>query len=215
MSRYGLTPSAEDRPPIAPAKSPAPPQRLILASGSPRRVELLAQIGLVPHAIDPPDVDEAPLKDETPRRMVERLARAKAAAVAARHPQAFVLAADTTVAVGLRILGKPSDEVDARRMLGLLSGRAHRVYTGVAVAAPEGRTASRLSESRIHFKRLSDPEIDAYVASGEGADAAGGYKIHQRAGAFVMQLSGSFTGVVGLPLYETACLLEGLGYRGR
>ena len=187
--------------------------KLVLASGSPRRVELLAQIGVIPDAIDPPDIDEAPLRDETPRRMVERLARAKAAAVATRRPGAFVLAADTTVAVGRRILGKPEDDADAVRMLRLLSGRAHRVYTAVSVAAPDGRAAARLSESRIHFKRLSEAELERYVASGEGRDAAGAYKIHQRAGAFVMQLSGSFTGVVGLPLYETLCLLEGLGYR--
>ena len=198
---------------IPPASAAALPHRLVLASGSPRRLDLLAQVGLVPDAVDPPDVDETPLKDETPRRMVERLARAKAAAVAARHPDAFVLAADTTVTVGLRILGKPVDDADARRMLGLLSGRAHRVYTGVAVTAPGGSTATRISESRIHFKRLSADEVRAYIASGEGADAAGGYNIHQRAGGFVMQLSGSFTGVVGLPLYETGCLLEGLGYR--
>lgn len=209
--RSGRSPGSSR--PIAPPKAPAPPQRLILASGSPRRVELLAQIGVTPDLIDPPEIDEAPLRNETPRRMVERLARAKAQAVAARHPGAFVLAADTIVAVGLRILGKPIDAADSRRMLALLSGRAHRVYTGVAAIAPDGRTAGRLSETRIHFKRLSPAEIDAYVASAEGADAAGAYKVHQQAGAFVIQLSGSFTGVVGLPLYETVCLLEGLGYR--
>ncbi len=193
----------------------APPGRssLVLASASPRRRELLAQIGLHPDLIDPPDIDETPLRDETPRRMVLRLALAKAAAVAARHPGAFVLAADTTVGVGRRILNKPADEDEARRVLTLLSGRAHRVYTGVAVAAPDGRSASRLSETAVKFKRLSAAELDAYVAGGEWRDAAGGYKVHQSAGAFVMTLQGSFTGVVGLPLYETSALLEGLGFR--
>ena len=186
---------------------------LVLASASPRRRELLAQVGITPDHIDPPDIDETPLRDETPRRMVLRLAQAKAAAVAARHPEAFVLAADTTVAVGRRILNKPEDEAQAKRMLQLLSGRAHRVYTGVTVAAPDGRTASRLSETAIKFKRLLAAELDAYVASGEWRDAAGGYKVHQSAGAFVMSLQGSFTGVVGLPLYETRALLEGLGFR--
>ena len=191
----------------------APRTPLILASASPRRLELLAQIGLVPEAVDPPDIDETPLRDETPRRMVERLAVAKAETVAARHPQAYVLAADTTVALGRRILGKPRDEAEARRMLELLSGRAHRVFTGVAVAAPDGRLAKRVSETRIHFKRLSKADLDGYAASREWEDAAGAYKVHQRAGAFVLALSGSFTGVVGLPLYETASLLEGLDYR--
>ena len=187
--------------------------KLVLASGSPRRLQLLAQIGLEPDAVDPPDIEEASRNDETVRRLVERLAREKAAAVAPRHPSAYVLAADTLVAVGRRILPKPVDEVDARRMIGLLSGRAHRVLTGVAVIAPDGRCSSRISESRLHFKRLSAVEIDGYIASREWEDASGAYKIHQRAGAFVTDLQGSFTGVVGLPLYETKSLLEGLGFR--
>ena len=187
--------------------------KLVLASGSPRRLQLLAQIGLEPDAVDPPDIDEASRNDETVRRLVERLAREKAAAVAPRHPSAYVLAADTLVAVGRRILPKPVDEVDARRMIGLLSGRAHRVLTGVALIAPDGRCSSRISESRLHFKRLSAVEIDGYIASREWEDASGAYKIHQRAGAFVTDLQGSFTGVVGLPLYETKSLLEGLGFR--
>jgi septum formation protein len=198
---------------LPPAQSTPVKSTLVLASASPRRLQLLAQIGIIPDAVDPPEIDEAALHDETPRRMVERLARAKAAVVAARHADAFVLAADTTVAVGRRILGKPEDEAEARRMLALLSGRAHRVFTGVAVQAPDGRVSARISESRLHFKRLSPAEVERFIASREWEDAAGGYKIHQRAGGFVTQLSGSFTGVVGLPLYETACLLEGLGYR--
>ncbi len=185
---------------------------LVLASASPRRLQLLLQIGITPDAVDPPEVDEAPLAKELPRALVARLAVAKAEAVAARRPDAFVLAADTTVAVGRRILNKPVDAADARRMLELLSGRAHRVFTGVCVRAPDGRTASRVSQTRLHFKRLDAPELDAFIASGEWEDAAGAYKIHQRAGGFTTALQGSFTGVVGLPLYETRALLGGLGF---
>lgn len=186
---------------------------LILASASPRRLQLLAQVGIAPDQVVPADIDETPGKDELPRRLALRLAQEKAAAVAARHPDAFVLAADTLVAVGRRILNKPADEAEARKMIGLLSGRAHRVMTGVAVIAPGGRMASRLSETRLHFKRLTSKEIDRFIATGDWVDAAGGYKIHQSAGAFATQLSGSFTGVVGLPLYETLALLEGLGWK--
>ena len=187
---------------------------LVLASASPRRLELLTQIGLAPDLIDPAEIDEAPLAGETARLLALRLARAKAAAVAARHPGAFVLAADTVVAVGRRLLGKPADEADAARMLALLSGRAHRVLTAVAVAGPGGRSAARLSETRLHFKRLTSQETAAYLASGEWAGKAGGYGVQGRAGAFVIDLNGSYTGVVGLPLYETRALLTGLGYLG-
>jgi septum formation protein len=190
-----------------------PPCRLVLASASPRRLDLLRQIGLEPDAVDPPDIDESPRKDETTRLLVERLARGKAAVAAARNPDAFILAADTLVAVGRRILAKPVDEADARRMLALLSGRAHRVLTGVAVMAPDGRVASRISESRLHFKRLTPAEIEGHIASDDWRDASGGYKIHKGAGAFVTAIQGSYTGVVGLPLYEAKALLEGLGFR--
>ncbi|WGM39474.1 nucleoside triphosphate pyrophosphatase [Caulobacter sp. NIBR1757] len=187
--------------------------RLVLGSASPRRLQLLAQVGVTPDLVDPADIDETVLKDETPRMLVKRLATGKASAVAARHPDAFVLGADTIVAVGTRVLGKPEGEADARRMLKLLSGRNHKVLTGVAVVAPGGRTASRIVESRITFKRLTQAEIDDFIASRDWDDAAGGYKIHQRAGAFVTNLQGSFTGVVGLPLYETLALLTGLGWK--
>ena len=140
-------------------------------------------------------------------------AKAKAARVAAAEPDAFVLGADTVVAVGRRVLPKAEDEGEVRRCLGLLSGRAHRVLTGVAVVGPDGRAAARLVETRLHFKRLSDAEVDAYIRSGEGIGKAGGYAIQGRAGAFVMALQGSYSGVVGLPLYETLRLLTGLGYR--
>jgi septum formation protein len=188
--------------------------RLVLASASPRRLELLAQIGLAPDLIDPAEIDETPLTGETARLLALRLARAKALAVAARHPDAFVLAADTVVAVGRRLLGKPDDEAAAARMLALLSGRAHRVLTAVAVAAPGGRTGARLSETRLRFKRLTAAETAGYLASGEWAGKAGAYAVQGRAGAFVIALSGSYTGVVGLPLYETRALLVGLGYAG-
>ena len=189
-----------------------PPARLVLASASPRRLDLLRQIGLEPDAVDPPDIDESPLRDETVRRLVERLAREKAAAVAVRNPDAYILAADTLVAVGRRVLTKPVDEADARRMLALLSGRAHRVLTGVAVAAPDGRVSSRITETRLHFKRLTAAEIEGHIASDDWRDASGAYKIHRGAGAFVISMQGSYTGVVGLPLYEARALLEGLGF---
>lgn len=184
---------------------------LILASASPRRLDLLRQIGLEPNRVAAADIDETPGKDETPRRLALRLAEAKARAVVADG--AFVLAADTVVAVGRRILPKAETEDEVRACLSLLSGRAHRVLTGVAVLAPNGRSAKRLSESRLHFKRLTSKEIDGYVASGEWRGKAGGYAVQGRAGAFVMALQGSYSAVVGLPLYETTTLLEGLGFR--
>jgi septum formation protein len=184
----------------------------VLASASPRRLELLAQIGLAPDLTDPAEIDETPLQGETARLLAVRLARGKAAAVSERQPGAFVLAADTVVAVGRRLLGKPDDAAEAARMLALLSGRAHRVLTAVAVAAPGGKLASRLSETRVRFKRLTRTEIDAYLASDEWVGKAGAYGVQGRAGAFVIALNGAYTGVVGLPLYETRALLAGLGY---
>lgn len=186
---------------------------LILASASPRRLELLAQIGVTPDAVLAADVDETPLKDETPRRLVLRLAEIKAVAVAQQRPGAFILAADTIVAVGTRILGKPADAAEAERMLRLMSGRAHRVMTGVALIAPDGRRATRLSETRIKFRRLSDTDVARHLAAGEWRDAAGAYKIQGVAGADVAFLSGSHSAVVGLPLFETRNLLTGLGWR--
>lgn len=189
-------------------------QRLVLASASPRRLDLVRQLGFEPDAIDAAALDESPLPHETPRRLAVRLAEAKAALVAARHAEAHTLAADTVVAVGRRILPKATDEREVRKCLELLSGRNHRVLTGVAVVAPGGRRACRLVESRVRFKRLTPCDIDQYLASGEGIGKAGGYAIQGRAGAFVASLQGSYTGVVGLPLYESANLLAGLGYRG-
>lgn len=187
--------------------------RLILASASPRRLDLLAQAGIVPDAVDPAEIDEAPQKEEPPRRHADRLAREKLAVAAARNAGAYVLAADTVVAVGRRILPKAETEAQARACLKLISGRAHRVFTAVAACAPDGRVAVRLAESRLQLKRLTPSEVEAYVASGEWRGKAGGYAVQGRAQAFVIEMQGSYSAVVGLPLYETLCLLEGLGWR--
>lgn len=187
------------------------PKRFILASASPRRLDLLKQIGIIPDAVDAAELDETPLRDETPRRLALRLAEAKALVVAGRQPDAFVLAADTVVAVGRRVMPKAADAAEVRKCLTLLSGRAHRVLTGIALATPDGRLGSRLVESRVHFKRLHLLEIETYLSCGEGVGKAGGYGIQGRAGAMVTSLQGSYSGVVGLPLYETASLLIGLG----
>lgn len=186
---------------------------LVLASASPRRLELLRQVGITPDLVDPADIDETPGRDETPRRLALRLAQEKTAVIAARRPGAFVLGADTLVAVGRRILNKPETESEARAMLALLSGRAHMVLTGVVVRAPDGRSAERVVETRVRFKRIESREAEAFIAAGDWRDAAGGYKIHQRAGAFVTGIQGSYSSVVGLPLYETVNLLTGLGWQ--
>ena len=187
---------------------------LVLASASPRRVQLLAQIGVVPSQIVPADIDETPRKGELPRQLAERLAREKAAATAkslAPNAPRFILAADTVVAVGRRILPKAETEAQARDCLALLSGRAHKVYTGVAIQ--KGETLhSRLIVSRVQFKRLSRAELEAYVGSHEWDGKAGGYAIQGRAGAYVREISGSYSAIVGLPLHETANLLSGLGF---
>jgi septum formation protein len=185
--------------------------RLILASASPRRLALLAGIGVRPDAVIPADIDETPRKAELPRPYALRLAQEKAAVVASAQPQALVLAADTVVSVGRRILGKPADPAEAERFLRLLSGRRHRVTTGVCLRLGL-RAWSRRVETAVRFKRLSDAEIAAYVASGEWQGKAGGYAIQGIAAAFVPWLSGSYTNVVGLPLTETAGLLAGAGY---
>lgn len=186
---------------------------LVLASASPRRLDLLAQVGVAPDRVDPADIDETPLRDETPRRHALRLAVEKARAVAPRSPGAIVLAADTVVAVGRRILPKAETEEQAARCLKLLSGRNHKVLTGVAAIAPDGREASRLVETRVQFKHLSDQEVADYLAGGEWNGKAGGYGVQGVAGGFIVDLHGSYTSVVGLPLYETLNLLTGLGYR--
>lgn len=186
---------------------------LVLASASPRRIELLAQVGITPDRIVPADIDETPLKGETPPRLAARLARSKAEAVATREPDALVLAADTVVALGRRLLEKPADEAEARRFLKLLSGRNHRVFTGVAVKAPGRSAAVRVVETRVAFKPLSDDEIESYVSSGDWRGKAGGYAIQGPAGAFVRRIVGSHPAVMGLPLHETVQLLRGAGLR--
>ena len=185
---------------------------LVLASSSPRRVELLALVGFTPDTIDPADIDETPLKDETPPRLALRLATTKAQVVAERHPEAVVLAADTVVAVGRRFLEKAADEAEATRFLKLLSGRNHRVFTGVAVVR-DGKLTHRVNETRVSFKILSQAEIASYVASGDWRGKAGAYGIQGAASAFVRQIVGSHHGVMGLPLYETVNLLAGAGLR--
>ena len=192
--------------------------RLVLASGSPRRVALLRQIGVEPDAVIPSDLDETPRRGEAPRALAERLALEKALAsahVAAARPElagALTLAADTVVCVGRRILPKAEIADEAEDCLALLSGRAHRVYTGLALVTAAGAKRTRLVESRVRFKRLSRAEIQAYLESGEWRGKAGAYAIQGFAGAFVIRLIGSYTNVVGLPLAETAALLTGEGY---
>jgi septum formation protein len=184
--------------------------KLILGSASPRRKELLAQLGIMPDAILPPDIDETPRKAELPRAYCARIAREKVMAVAA-GPQDLVLCADTTVAVGRRILGKAADAAEAEVFLRLMSGRRHQVITAVALRRGE-RLWTREVESAVKMKHLSDAEIAAYIASGEWHGKAGAYGIQGRAAAFIPWISGSFTAIVGLPLAETAALLQAAGY---
>ena len=186
--------------------------RLVLASASSRRLELLRQIGIEPDAVDPAEIDETDLKGELPPQHARRLAMSKALAVKSRHPGSFILAADTVVACGRRILPKAEDAQTARRCLRLLAGRRHRVLGGLAALAPDGRRAERLVRSIVTFAPLPEARIEAYLESGEWSGKAGGYAIQGRAAAFVRALNGSYSNVVGLPLYETAQLLRGLGY---
>jgi len=185
---------------------------LVLASASPRRLELLVQVGCPPGAVDPSELDETPKPRELPQNLARRLAREKAVAGARRHPDSFVLAADTVVACGRRILPKAEDESTARGCLEILSGRRHRVWGGVAVAAPGGRVFCRLVGTIVAFKRLTGSEIESYVASGEWRGKAGGYAVQGLAAAFIPYLSGSYSNVVGLPLFETVMMLRGLGF---
>lgn len=185
---------------------------LVLASASPRRLDLLARLGVTPDAVDPADIDESVRKSELPVPHAQRLAAEKAACVAARHPDALVLAADTVVAVGRRILPKAESEAEARSCLDLLHGRRHRVHTAVTLIAPGGVARHRLSTSIVTFKRLHPDEIAAYLATGEWRGKAGGYAIQGRAEAFVRFMSGSWSGIVGLPLHDTAALLRSAGH---
>lgn len=186
--------------------------RLILASASPRRIDLLARIGVTPDAVAPADIDENIPKGELPRVHAERLAREKALAVAALHPGDLVLGADTVVAVGRRILPKVEDEATLRRCMALLSGRRHRVLTGVALVLPDGTVREKLGETMIAIKRLSAPEIDHYASLGEWRGKAGGYALQGYGEVYVRHIAGSYSNVVGLPLAETRLLLKSAGY---
>jgi septum formation protein len=188
---------------------------LILASSSPRRLDLLRQVGIRPDRIEPPHIDESPADGELPRTHAVRLARAKAGAVVAKlgTGAGYVLAADTVVACGRRILPKAEGAEEARRCLALLSGRRHRVHGAVCVVAPDGRCPVRVVTTMVEFKRLSDAEVAAYLDSGEWRGKAGGYAIQGLAAAFVPSINGSYPNVVGLPLVETLALLVGLGWR--
>jgi septum formation protein len=193
--------------------------KLVLASASPRRIELLQQAGIEPDRLIPTDVDETPLKAEHPRSLAKRLSRVKAerALETLRREKetegTFIVAADTVVAVGRRILPKAEVSDEASNCLRLLSGRSHRVYTGISVVTPSGKLRQKLVETRVRFKRLSREDLDAYLASGEWRGKAGGYAIQGLAGTFVVKLIGSYTNVVGLPLYELVGLLTAEGYR--
>ncbi|MFN3475370.1 MAG: Maf family protein [Blastomonas sp.] len=184
---------------------------LILASASPRRQQLLARIGVTADAIVPADIDESALKAELPRVYARRMAAEKAAIVAAQHPDAAVLSGDTVVAVGRRILPKAESEAEARMCLDLISGRRHMVLSAVTLTLPDGRSLHRLSESTVIFKRLHADEINAYIGSGEWQGKAGGYGIQGSAEALIRSMAGSYSGIMGLPLYETRSMLVTAG----
>ena len=192
--------------------TPAASPGLALASASPRRLDLLRQLGLVPDRVAPADIDETPQRDERPGQLAIRLAVQKGEAARAGVTGMVVISADTVVAVGRRILPKAETVEEARACLRLLSGRKHDVLTGVAVFAPDGRRASRLVEARVALKRLSHVDVEGYIGSEEWRGKAGGYAIQGQAGGFVTGISGSYSAIVGLPLYETAALLEGVGF---
>jgi septum formation protein len=193
-------------------------QKLVLASGSPRRIELLQQAGIEPDRVMPTGIDETPARGEHPRSLAKRLSRTKAERAAASlykeaaGEAAFVLAADTVVAVGRRVLPKAEIAEEASNCLKLISGRSHRVFTGICLVSPSGKVRQRLVETRVRFKRLTREEIELYVASGEWRSKAGAYAIQGLAGSLVVKLVGSYTNVVGLPLYETVSLLAAEGY---
>jgi len=187
-------------------------RRLILASASPRRMDLLGQIGIVPDTVVAADIDETPTKGELPRQLASRLAESKARAVAKNHQKCFVLAADTVVACGRRILDKAHTEEQARSHLALLSGKKHRVFGGICLIDPEGFVVSRLVLTVVQFKRLSAREITGYIDCGEWEGKAGAYAIQGLAASFIKRINGSYSNVVGLSLYDTATLLNGKGY---
>lgn len=185
---------------------------LILASASPRRLELLKQIGLVPDKVIAADINETPLKSERPKDLARRLAEEKAAAIASKEKNAFILSADTVVACGQRTLDKATNRKDAESFLTKLSGRRHRVYGGICLVRPDGSSVSRVVQTMVQFKRLSELELNAYLDSGEWDGKAGGYAIQGLGAAFVKSIQGSYSNVVGLSLYDVAQMLGGSGY---
>ncbi|MDY0873349.1 Maf family protein [Dongia rigui] len=191
---------------------PALSSAFILASASPRRLDLLKQIGVIPSAVDAPHIDEAALPRELPAAYARRIASEKLAAVHPRHAGAFVLAADTVVALGRRILPKAEDAVTARRCLELLSGRRHKVIGGIAIAAPSGQSILRVVRTDVVFKRLSTAEIERYIASEEWHGKAGGYAVQGLAAAFIPSIAGSYSNIVGLSLSDVYAMLTGLGF---
>lgn len=186
--------------------------KLILASASPRRSQLLAQIGITPAAIIPADIDETPLKGELPKELAERLAISKAKKIAEQHSSSYILAADTVVGCGRKILDKAEHESDARRCLQNLSGRRHHVYGGIAIMTPEGKLVSRCVDTLVQFKTLSSQNIDDYIKSGEWDGKAGGYAIQGLAESYIKTIRGSYSNVVGLSLYDTMQILDGTGF---
>ena len=188
------------------------PLELVLASASQRRADLLGQIGVVPDRIVPANIDESPITGELPRQLVSRLSASKAILVSKKYPRSIILAADTVVACGRRVLSKPENLDQARSFLNLLSGRRHRVISGLAIISPNGNLYKRLVETHVNFKRLTSTELKQYLESGEWEDKAGAYAIQGIAAEFIKSINGSYSNVVGLPLFETAQLLKGLGY---
>ena len=186
---------------------------LVLASSSPRRLDLLHQLGITPSVVCPTDIDETPLPEEMPKALAQRLAIAKAHAIAHDHGGAWIISADTVVAVGRRILGKPESDRDSQDMLSLLSGRRHAVYGGICVITPQGKVISRVVKTTVIFKPLTNHEITHYIASGEPKGKAGSYAIQGYAGAFVRGITGSYSNVVGLSLYDLRQMLGGNGYK--
>lgn len=189
-----------------------PSPRLILGSASPQRVALLAQIGIKPDVIQGADIDETPRKGELPRAYCLRIAQEKNAALAEQFPNDFLITGDTIGAAGRRILGKPNDRGEAEKMLSLLSGRAHRIYTAVVVRAPDRRVAHRLQDNRVRIKRMSDPELQKLLDAGEWQNRSGSYTLQGMMAQYIVSIQGSPSGIIGLPLHETAQLLKGLGY---
>lgn len=187
--------------------------KLILASASPRRVDLLAQIGITPDEIIPADIDETPLKNEHPRDLAKRLCIQKAQKIYEQHKDAFILAADTTVACGQRLMDKPKDADDARRILNILSGRRHRVYGGICVITPTAKTITHLCDTLVMSRRLSKEDIESYIQSGDWEGKAGAYAIQGVASTFIKYIAGSYSNIIGLSLYDVSRMLKSAGYK--